>query len=408
MKLIKIVHQLRLAKGTNAKVKVLEEHKDNHLWNRFLIYTLTPTFSYNVSPPKDMTFDEICIDEEMFNDLDKLSSREVTGNNAKKLALELSKKYGEIPRLILEKSLKSGVSFKLVNRVSPGLIYVFESMKGKDCPISKLPVLSSVKYDGVKVFVKVKSNQIFFRSSSGQIFIANNLSKEFENAMYGIYEGELIYDKGRQVDRSTITGILNKLLTGTLSDIPNNCTYNIYDFIPLDEWSKKEGIIEYQERYETLLAQFSIDFKDSALVKLVDQIEHYSIKEIISFYNNLIEHGYEGSMHRYKEDVYQWNRSECLIKKKAIKECVLTCVSCTPHSNPSKGIVGSLVCEGIVHDKEYGNVQVKVNVGSGLSKFDIQRSEDSYIGEQIEILYNTVTKTDGKYSLFLPRYKRIY
>jgi DNA ligase 1 len=406
MTIISIVHELRMASGTNMKKKILKKYENDGAWREILKATYDTRIVYNVGPPSSLEFEESPIEFDLFDSLEKLSEREVSGNAAKQLASEMSEKYGEIYRLILGRSIKAGVSSTTINKVYPGLIPVFKSMKGLDTPILEFPVRSSIKFDGVKVFAFVRSSEITLTSSSGAEFILESLIEELNTATYGVYEGELVHKDGRQIYRTKISGQLNSLLAGTKTDL-EDYTYQIYDFVPLEEWDVKYGVSTFFERQSMLIAQFETGFQDSKYIKQVEHIQHESIKEVEKYFEYLISEKYEGSMHRYDEDVYEWKRVPRLIKKKTIKECVLTCTEVVPHSNPAKGLTGSLVCEGKIKDKDVGEVFIQVNVGSGLSKFDIQRTPDYFINESIEILYNTVLETGGKFSLFLPRFKRV-
>ena len=401
MKLIQIVHQLRQAQGSNAKLKILKKHKDNDMWKLFLQYTYDTTITYGVSSPTTMDFNEEEITIELFRSFDNLATRRITGNDAKKLVNNLSTVFGEIPRLILGRSIKAGVSTGLINKAYPGLIKLFETMKGMDVPITQYPVISSIKYDGVKVFAFVRPNSITLKTSSGASFPLKSLTNDLINRPYGVYEGELIHNLGRQVDRPTISGKLSSLLKGTKVDI-DDYTFVIYDWIPLEEWDLQEGTTSYVDRYAGLITAIDRDFK--YLTSIVP-VKFDTEEDIINYTNNLIDMGYEGSMSRYPEDPYMWTgnkRTPRLIKKKAIKECVLKCIDYTRHSNPSKGLTGSLLCRGLVDNKE-----IVVNVGSGMSKDDINIEGEWYVGKDIEIIYNTLIESDGKYSLFLPRFKRV-
>ena len=138
--------------------------------------------------------------------------------------------------------------------------------------------------------------------------------------------------------------------------------------------------------------------------------EEEGLEDVIENFSDLIIRGFEGSMHRYAADPYMWTgdkRTDRLIKKKSIRQATVMCIGTIPHANQYKGITGSLIYRGIVNDKIAGTVEVEGNVGSGLSKFDIQFGEERYIGKEIELLYNSITESDGKHSLFLPMYKRI-
>jgi DNA ligase 1 len=321
MELISIVHELRLAKGSKNKVKILEQHKNNELWKKFLKYTYDPFISYGVSAPKDCTFDLLSIDDTMFDLLDMLVTRRATGNSAKEIALSLSTSFGEIPRLVLGRSLKAGVSITTINKVYPDLIETWESMKGKDVPIKEFPVMTSIKYDGVKVFVKVQEIGITLYSSSGLEFKLKSLSDEFSTAMLGVYEGELTHREGKIVHRPVITGHLNSLLAGTKADIPNY-KYRIYDWIALDEWDSRQSKTQWWIRQKLLKSQFETGFQDSANVRLVAQHFHDTLKEVVDMFEELISTGYEGTMSRYANDVYAFSRELIVLLKKSQLENV--------------------------------------------------------------------------------------
>ena len=406
MRLIHIVHELRLAAGSRKKLDILRMHEDNEMWKKFLLYTYHPHITYGVAPPKMSDFDAVTIDQAMFDEFDSLSAGICTGNAAKSLANMLSTIYGEIPRLILGKSIKAGVSIATINKAYPELIPVFETMKGRDVSIDEYPVWTSIKFDGVKLFVIVRENTTIIQTSSGLEMKLPSLSNEFNSAVFGVYEGELTHKEGKMVHRPIITGHLNSLLAGTKTDVPDY-KFRIYDFIPLEEWDSQTSTTPFHTRQKVLESQFTTGFQDSAHIALVDQYLHHDWYSVENMFNDLIALGYEGTMSRYGEDVYVFKRVDRLIKKKAIKEAVLKCIATTPHTNPAKGIVGSLTLEGVITDKVHGEIFVTVNTGSGLSKFDINCDPEKYIGEDIEILYNSVTQTDSGYSLFLPRFKRI-
>jgi ATP-dependent DNA ligase len=406
--LIKIVHALRMARGTNAKLAILKKHSDNNKWKKFLTYTYDERITYGVSAPNGCTdFEEVVINDKMFKALDALSTRKITGKRARALAKALSRDFGEIPRLVLGRSIKAGVSYNTINKAYPGLIAVFKSMKGKDCPITEWPVASSIKYDGVKVFAFVSiESEVVLTTSSGASFNLKSLQRELLLADPGVYEGELIHKEGKMIHRPVITGQLNSLLAGTIDDI-SNYSFMVYDYIPIEEWASQQATTSFIER-QNLLADSLASFGHN--IEFVKVVHHHLLKnmeKVVLFYEHYQSLGYEGSMHRYIYDRYRWDRSERLIKKKAIRECKLTCIGVVPHSNPSKGNIGSLVCKGTITDKDAGTVDVSVKVGSGLSKYDIQFDESRYVGKEVEVIYNSVTKTDAGYSLFLPRYKRL-
>lgn len=404
MILINIVHDLRRVQGRNAKMDILMREQDNDQWKKFLQYVYDGRKSYGVSASHDTNFDAADINDNMFRWLNSLNNRQITGNDAKMIAAQLSKEYGEIPRLILGRSIKAGVSITSINQAYPGLIYEFKSMKGKDVPITQYPVISSTKWDGNKTFVFVNADEIKIQTSAGNDFMIKSLYNEFKQAPEGVYEGELIHGLGRQVDRPIISGKVNSLLAGTINDI-DSYSFMIYDYVPFYEWIEMVSNTDFSTRIEYRDSIFEMHFQDSMYVKPVEYTVHSIEEEMMKYNEDLILKGYEGSMHRYPEDVYVWDRVDRLIKKKSIRECTLKCVGVTPHSNPAKGNIGSLLCEGFINDKILGRVFVTAKAGA-LNKMDINRYPEHFIDHQVEVLYNSVTSTDDGHSLFLPRFKR--
>jgi len=415
MNTIEIIHQLRRAKGTNRKLEILKEHEDNELWKTLLIYTYDTRKVYYVSSPNELTFKDDEVNDYLFVGLELLATRGITGNEAKRYVIKLSETYGEVARLALGRSLKAGITATTINKAYPGFIPVFVTMKGKDVPIEDYPVLSSIKFDGVKIFVRVEETEttkehgavdVTIMTSSGADFTFKSLEDYFMKAPEGVYEGELVNEAGKQVDRPIITGKLNSLMAGTVDDI-DDYNYYVYDYVSLDQWDNKEGTIRYDVRLASLTETISKINHKTSHVWAIDQTTHHNIDEVVEYFNSLTAKGFEGSMHRYPEDVYMFTgekRTIRLIKKKSIKQCILKCIGTVAHSNPAKGVTGALICEGMVKGGKY---VYNVKVGSGLSKMDIQRDGQYFVGEQIEILYNVVTETEKGYSLFLPRFKRI-
>ena len=124
------------------------------------------------------------------------------------------------------------------------------------------------------------------------------------------------------------------------------------------------------------------------------------------WFKGLVDKGYEGLILRYPEDPYIWGRSDRLVKRKSVIDTRLKVVGVTEGKEGTKneGLIGALVCEGIVESKE-----VQVDVGSGLSDWDREQDPEYFIGKEIDVQYNSVTLAENSryYSLFLCRFKRI-
>jgi DNA ligase-1 len=394
-----IIHQLRMASGSNAKKRILEMYKHDDDWREVLLAMYDSSINYYVSAPRDMTFidDDVDIDA-MVNDLAQLSDRNYTGNAARDFALECSREYGEIFRLILGGSLKAGVSVTTLNAVMPGLIPEFKVMLAKDSDKVRYPVLASTKYDGVRIVAFVKNGIVTLKTRQGKILQVNSLQDSLKKAVDGVYDGELVSGDGKQAGRTSITGSVNKCLKGTATDI-DGYTFCIFDFLPLEAWDRRQSTWQYVQRLSILHGQ---TYGPNVIV--ADQLRLDNAEQVEDMYQDHIERGYEGLILRSETDQYLWSRTTKLIKKKATNEVELCCVGIEEGKGKYEGMIGALVCQGKVRGK-----MVRVKLGSGLSDYDRSRDPSEFVGHKVDALYNDIVQAKGAtdYSLFLPRFKRL-
>ena len=394
-----IVHQLRQAKGTNTKLAILKKNSGNEDWLNVLKAMYDSSINYYVSAPKDNSFVDSVNVPAMLIGLRMLSERRVTGNKARDHALHLSRTYGEILRLILGGSLKAGVSVTTINKAYPNLIPTFDVMLAeKDLPVT-YPCWGSIKYDGVRVVVRVKDSVATARTRAGKELPVVSLLAEMSLQTEGWYDGELVDGDGKQAGRSNITGSVNKILKGTATDI-EDYTFCIFDKVSLEEWEMKKSFTDFYDRLENLFT----DFHPHNHIYPVSTRVLNSPEEVSEYYKELRALGYEGAILRYPEDKYEWKRSPALIKLKAKIPCILKCVDVTEGKGKYEGMIGALVCEGNIDGKE-----VRVKLGTGLSDFDRELMPEDYIGKDIDAEYNDIVIAEGAeyYSLFLPVFKRI-
>ncbi len=395
---IKIVHELRMASGRNAKLDILRRHKNNTLWKNILVAMYDSSINYYVSAPADNTFVESNCDN-LFSDLIALSTRQITGNTARAAALKGSKKHGEIFRLILKGSLNCGVSIRSINAVYPCLIPTFDVMlANKDKP-TKFPVWSSIKYDGVRIVVTVDNSQVTIQTRNGKILNILSLKKSMAKQTDGVYDGELVMGDGLQVSRTRITGEVNRVLKGTSIDI-EGYTFCIFDKVSLDDWYRKKCTTDFFSRLLELNDQIIPDIS----IRIIRQNELNNQSDIESLFRDKLAMGYEGLILRYMHDPYIWDRGSALMKVKSIITATLVCSDTTEGRGKYEGMIGALLCHGTIDDKS-----IVVHVGTGLSDYDRDLPEEAYIGCKIEVEYNDIVQAEGAdhWSLFLPVFKRI-
>lgn len=395
-----IIHELRNASGGNAKKDVLHKYKDNKEWYRALVAMYDDSINYYVSSPKDLTFHEEEVDlHEMHRLLKDLSHRAYTGHMARDVAIEGSQDHGELFRLILGRSLKCGVAITTINKIYKDLIPTFPVMLANDNEPTEFPVWGSIKYDGVRVIVFVfVDKSVFIHTRSGKRLRIKSLEQTMGHQSPGVYDGEIVAGDGKQISRTSISGSINSVLKGTLSDI-KGYTYCIFDKLSLMEWDAKQCDSSFFIRFDSLITEM-VPYPN---IMTVEQTQLLTKADVINEYNCREAQGYEGLILRYN-DPYVWKRSNYLLKVKATKDTTLICIGTTEGTGKYEGMIGALLCEGYV-DKDY----VVVKLGTGLSDFDRDQEPSFYIGKDIEALYNAKVKANGaKYhSLFLPRFKRV-
>lgn len=398
--MIEIVRQLRLARGGNKKLAILQSHKDNEDWKKILVAMYDSSINYYVGAPADLTFVDEPIDvPNMMFYLRELSNRSYTGGAARELAKEGSQEFGEIFRLILGGSLKAGVSIKTINKAYPGLIPTFPVMLAKAVPNPKFPLYGSIKYDGVRVLAFVENKEVTLKTRAGKELVVLSLMDELSLYPDGVYDGELVMGSGKQAGRTSITGHVNKCLLGSTNEIHADYTYQVFDRVSIDDWDSLSCIVPFEER-KHFLYRTAVP---SHRVKMVPQYLLKSKKSVESMFAYMMSNGFEGLILRYAEDPYIWDRTDKLIKMKAVKEAVVVCEGYTEGEGKYAGMIGSLDCAGIVED-----IPVRFSVGTGLSDHDREQPPEHYVGSDIEITYNDIVKAEGAvtHSLFIPVFKR--
>jgi hypothetical protein len=398
--MIKIIHKLRMARGTNAKLRILQDEDSNEDWKKVLLAMYNTSINYYTGVPNDNTFISTPVNMDgLMDHLDWLSTRSVTGNDARAHAKEGSQVYGEIFRLILGGSLKCGISTKTINKAYPGLIPTFDVMLANDVD-TEVPCYASTKYDGVRLLAFIHPSHLpVFKTRAGKTIEITSLLRTMAPQLAGVYDGELVSGDGLQEGRTKITGAVNKCLLGNKTDIDQGYTFCIFDHLTIPEWITK-GSRPFSDRYKLLKKSFIPD--NNAIV--APQYKMESLEQINMLYADRINKGYEGIIARYGKDPYVWGRSNKLIKKKATEECILECVGTTEGTGKYEGMIGALICQGLVKGK-----LVQAKLGSGLTDHDREQASAHYIDKDIDVLYNDITIAEGAkyYSLFLPRFKRI-
>lgn len=164
-----ILDKIAATGSRNEKEEILAEAIKDPLMKRVVKAACDSFITYGLKPKKGRSLGSHAFDMEsegVWDFLDRLASRELTGNLAKE---RLESMWGslnpnacELLWRILSKDLRCGITAKTINAVLPGAIPVFEVMLSKvyeEKRIKSWPVAVEPKMDGMRAMILVKDGQ---------------------------------------------------------------------------------------------------------------------------------------------------------------------------------------------------------------------------------------------------------
>lgn len=416
MNIHKFLDSLAANASRNFKIEQLKANSNN-ITLREVIRLATDPFTqfyqrkippYEQKIPSYTTFDL----EWAFDELKKLSSREVTGNKAIEhltyILSSLNEDNAKVVVRIIEKDLRAGFSEGTANKVWPNLVQEYPCMlcspfEQKLVDKIKFPAYAQMKMDGMRFNAIVRGGKVEFRSRNGkQIHLLGNLESEFA-ALAGdvdyIFDGELLVNDGGVVlDRQTGNGILNKANKGTISDLEAQKVHaSVWDLIPYVLFETGYCGTPYSTRFLSLEKLVSKQPAKGKKIWSVTSTIVETLDEAQEIFQKYLMEGHEGIILKDGNGVWEDKRSKTQIKFKGELECDLMCVDWVEGTGKNVGRLGALVLES-----SDGNI--KVNVGTGFTDNDRDSITKKVIGRVIAIKYNSriIDHKSGVSSLFLP------
>lgn len=406
MSILSILNELASTNSSTEKVAILQREKDNELLKRVFHFAYNPMITYGIkqipeycigSPTKNNWSLNKAIDE-----LQKFSSREVTGNDAINHLKFILQKINNrdnctVFERIIQRDLRCGTSDSLASRVWPGIVPTFDVMLAhKDISGIKYPAYGQIKSDGARCIMTRQGNKAVAFSRNGKPI---ELKGVFDDAICTMVDdgetldGELLaVQNGKILDRKTSNGFINKAVKGTISkeeaDMLLFVTWDIVDFT---------STIPYKTRIERLT---KAGMNKTGNIRVLQTYVINSKDEAEAFFEKCLSEGEEGAMIKNMDHLWAPKRSKDIGKMKAEEVADLKIVGIVEGTGKYAGKVGSYICQ-----TEDGILEV--NVGSGLS--DEDRASPLELGTIIEVMYNQkiTDKKTGKWSLFLPRMMQV-
>ena len=318
-----------------------------------------------------------------------------------------SMEAAELLEQLICKDLSIGVDAKTINKEIPGLIPTFNvqlANKYFDKPtvVTGKKFCLTTKIDGGRIIALKENGQVSFYTRAGQLYEGLvDLEEEMARLMPDntCLDGEITLLSNPMALSSKEQYKETMKIVRTKDKAKHGIKMLVFDWMPADDFKRQQCDFPYKVRRNELERLFNeIDFRYFELLpKLYVGDDTSKIKEILE---EAIADGEEGIMINIWDALYEFKRTNNLLKCKVFNTADLRVIGFEQGTGKYTGMLGAFICE-------YKGGQVRV--GSGLT--DTQRAEVykdpfKYIDTIIEISYFEETQdSTGKPSLRFPTFK---
>jgi DNA ligase 1 len=380
------------------------------------------TFGLKQVPEKKDTSGD-GLGRELFLELcTQLSSRIVTGNNARDLVqramtMATPDEWNSWCRRILIKDLRCGVSEKTINKVvekinADYIVPTFACQLAHDSANHEGKLAGSklveVKLDGVRVITVVwPDGRVLQFSRNGKELVNFEHIKNQMASTAGHYNVPMVFDG--EVMSSSFQDLMKQVHRKT--DVQSgDAVLHLFDILPLEDFEQGICYTPQQLRSQTLIGWYNTN---SNAIPNITVLDHQEVdldteegqKQFKEINQRAVDGGYEGIMIKDPDAAYECKRSVSWLKLKPFIEVSLNVVDFEEGTGRNHGRLGAIICEG--EDDGRG---IRVNVGSGFSdanRIDYWVDRKAIVGHVAEVRADAVTQNqDGTYSLRFPRFLR--
>ena len=378
-----MIEELNSTNSSNTKKEILARYPElqkviEYTYNPFKMYGVTSEAIKKSSFYLSSTRGYVgYMEEYLYELLDLLSSRKLTGHEAYQVVLNYTSNFPEYEEEIfrvLDKDLKCRLGVSEINKVFPSLIPVFDvalADSSKDYSKVDENYYISHKLDGLKCIAIYKDSDVRFYSRTGkEFFTLDVIKRNILDTIKGthletynwILDGELcIIDENGQENFQAILSEYSKK-----NHTIENPMYILYDMVPYEEFVKGAGTELYEERYQNMLKNFN-DTTNNPNIKVLEQYR-YTKEKFEEMMEISRKEDWEGLILRLNT-FYKKGRSKNMLKVKEFEEdeYVVTGVvnEVQRFINKTTGLEESLELLSSVTIDHKG---YEVNIGSGFSE----------------------------------------
>lgn len=407
-----LVSDLTNTTKRNEKIKILNRYKDDKAIQNFLYFIYNPFITTGISDLKFNRALQLTNDTDEFNSLDTFSEYlrlHNTGTDEDLIKVgnfvTTYPEYKDLMQKYVTKNFQLGVDAKTLNAVfGKDFIPTFNVQlansyqKRKDKILGK-EINITTKIDGVRCFVVKNKDDIHFYNRSGIEITELNELHEAVSKLKGYsfcLDGELYaigdFKESKDGYKATIE-------RSRIKGIKTGLKLRVFDYLSLDEYKNQNSVTQYHNRRESL-------------TEIVNKINDLHVELLPSLYKGVasnetidkiaheqIEKGEEGIMINDLHSVYDFKRSDALLKYKLFEDYDLEVIGFEEGDGRNKGTLGAL----LVKFKEF-----TVKVGSGFSdelRKEIWNNKDEWLGRTVVVkAFEATSNQQGGESLRFPVY----
>lgn len=405
-----IFDEIKSTTSTKEKFNILNNNKDNELLKKILKYAYDKvTYTYGVTFENCSKFQSIDVSQvDMFDLLDALSSRKLTGHAALKACKDKLNSLNDdfqIFKGILDRDLKLGVSEKTLNKIWKGIIpkpkYCrCDVFNNKNIKNFEFPAYIQLKCDGTYREAHVINGEVHIKTRSGEPYNNPVIESQMKGLPNGYYMGEFtIGEADKQFNRFTANGNIN-------SDNPDfdNIHFTMWDYITEEEYPQKTQNKPYYKRFEELQnILVTANQNNIKNLHIVTTVAVDNINEALNIVSDWMSVGLEGGVLKAKNAKFKDGTSKEQLK---IKLCIDTEMRCKGFILGTEGTKYEGKNKVILFENDEGTIKGQCSGMTDSMVEEVTKNPNKYIGKVLTIQFNDLSKADNNdyYALSHPRF----
>ena len=413
------VDEINRENGRLYKQSVLKKYANDSVVRRYLQIAFDPFKVYGISSKKlhkkiAITDDYISLLTSVFGLFNYLESHN-TGTTREiyecqqmlGYAIERAPDCVDLLEALICKDLSIGCDSKTINKEIPGLIPTFNvqlANKYFDKPqyVEGKTFAITTKIDGGRIIALKENGQVSFFTRAGQKYEGLvDLEDEMSRFMPDntCLDGEItLLERGTLSSKEAYKQTM-KIVRQTTNPEKRGIKMLVFDYMSADEFKAQRCDKDYLTRRmaaEELLLETGFTYFELLPILYYGN----DASKITELLESEVAKGEEGIMINIVTALYDFKRTNNLLKVKKFDTCDLRVIGFEEGTGKYTGMLGAFVCE-------YKGGEVKV--GSGLTdelRKEIWRNSRNYENVIIEVSYFEETKdSNGKPSLRFPTFK---